>query len=302
MGASLSGPARPGPVFTALVTLVAMVAFASNSILCRLALAPGAIDPASFTALRLVSGALILLVIAHATGRGGRRGSGSWLSGALLFVYAICFSFAYVELTIATGALLLFGAVQLTMLAAAIVGGERPQPWQWLGIAAALCGFVYLVSPGLEAPSPLGSLLMTAAGVAWGFYTLRGRGTGDPIGATTDNFVRSVPLVLLVGGAAMLLAGARVTARGLILAAISGAVTSGLGYVIWYVALRGLTATRAAAVQLTVPVIAAASGVLFMAEAITLRLGIASLAILGGVGVVLAGRETRSAPPASRSG
>jgi drug/metabolite transporter (DMT)-like permease len=278
-----------------------MVAFAANSILCRLALAPGAIDPASFTAVRLASGAAILLVIVHATGRGGLRGSGNWLSGAFLFAYAIGFSLAYVDLTIATGALLLFGAVQLTMLVAAIAGGERPQPLQWLGIAAAVGGFVYLVSPGLEAPSPLGSLLMTAAGVAWGFYTLRGRGTADPIAATGDNFVRSVPLVLVVGLAWVLLRGAHLTTRGLALATISGAVTSGVGYVIWYVALRRLTATRAAAVQLTVPVIAAAGGVLFMAEAITLRLIVASLAILGGVGVVMAGRETRSAPPSGRT-
>ncbi len=279
-------------MLTAAATIVAMVAFASNSILCRLALAPGAIDAATFTTVRLVSGAAILLVIALATGRAKRRGAGNWLSGAMLFAYAICFSLAYLELSIATGALILFGAVQFTMLTAAIVGGERPQPLQWLGLVAALGGFLYLVSPGLEAPSPLGSVLMTAAGVAWGFYTLRGRGTTDPISATTDNFIRAVPFVLIVG--AFMLRSVHVTSRGLILAIVSGAITSGIGYVIWYMALRGLTATRAATVQLTVPVIAALGGVIFMAEAISVRLAVATAGILGGVALVLAGRETNA--------
>lgn len=292
----MSASARPGFILTAAATTVAMIAFASNSILCRLALAPGAIDAASFTVVRLVSGAATLLVIALATGRARRRGAGNWNSGALLFAYAIGFSLAYVSLSIATGALILFGAVQLTMLAAAITAGERPQPLQWFGLAAALGGFVYLVSPGLEAPSPLGSLLMTTAGVAWGFYTLRGRGTADPISATTDNFVRAVPLVLVVG--AVMLRDAHATPRGLILAIVSGAITSGIGYVIWYVALRGLTATRAASVQLTVPVIAALGGVLFMSEAISLRLAIATATILGGVALVLAGREAQTTPAA----
>lgn len=269
-----------------------MIAFASNSILCRLALAPGAIDAASFTTVRLVSGAGALLIIAFSTGRARRRGAGNWVSGAMLFAYAVSFSLAYISLNIATGALILFGAVQLTMILAAIASGERPQPLQWLGLLGAVAGFVYLVSPGLEAPSPLGSVLMTASGVSWGVYTLRGRGNADPISATTDNFVRSVPFVVIVS--AVMLRSVHLTPRGVGLAVASGAVTSGIGYVIWYAALRGLTATRAATVQLTVPVIAALGGVLFMSEAITLRLAIATAAILGGVGLVLSGRESRS--------
>jgi drug/metabolite transporter (DMT)-like permease len=271
---------------------MAMVAFASNSILCRLALEPGAIDAVTFTTVRLVSGALTLLLISFSTGRAKSRGAGNWVSGAMLFAYAVCFSLAYVDLSIATGALILFGAVQLTMLVVAIATGERPQPLQWFGLLAALGGFIYLVSPGLEAPSPLGSVLMTVSGVAWGGYTLRGRASGDPISATTDNFVRSVPFVLVV--AAVMMRGGHLTTRGVVLAIVSGAVTSGIGYVIWYAALRGLTATRAATVQLTVPVIAALGGVIFMSEAISLRLAVATATILGGVALVLVGRESKN--------
>ncbi|MFN2369538.1 MAG: DMT family transporter, partial [Candidatus Krumholzibacteriia bacterium] len=274
---------------TAVATVGAMVAFAANSLLCRLALGPGTIDAATFTAVRLVSGAAVLLVVSRATGRVRRRGAGSWRSGALLFVYAFCFSLAYLELTVATGALILFGSVQLTMLLVAVARGERPRPRQWLGLGAALGGFVYLVSPGLAAPPLLGSGLMTASGAAWGVYTLRGRGGADPVAATSGNFVRSLPFVLV---AAVVMAGsAHAAARGLVLAVLSGALTSGLGYVIWYQALRGLTATRAAGVQLTVPLIAAAAGVTFMSEAVSLRLAVATVAILGGVALVLAGRD-----------
>ena len=284
-------PTRQGPALTAVATAVAMIAFASNSILCRLALAPGAIDAVTFTAVRLVSGAATLLLIAFSTGRANRRGAGNWMSGAMLFVYAICFSLAYVDLSIATGALILFCAVQLTMIIPAIATGERPQPLQWFGLMVALGGFIYLVSPGLEAPSPLGSVLMTVSGVAWGVYSLRGRGGADPISATTDNFVRAVPFVLIM--AAVMHRGAHLSTRGVILAVVSGALTSGIGYVIWYAALRGLTATRAATVQLTGPVIAALGGVLFMSEAVSLRLMIATAAMLGGMGLVLAGKETK---------
>lgn len=283
-----------GIIFTAIATTVALIAFASNSILCRLALGPQTIDPATFTTVRLVSGAAVLLVIALATGRADRRGAGNWISGAMLFVYAICFSFAYVVLNTATGALILFGAVQLTMLVTAIATGERPQPLQWLGLFAALGGFIYLVSPGLEAPSPLGSILMTISGAAWGVYTLRGRGGADPISATTDNFVRAVPFVLVVMIASgLLLHDMHVSTRGLVLAVVSGALTSGIGYAVWYTALKGLTATRAATVQLTVPVIAALGGVVFMSEAVSLRLAVSAATILGGVAFVLVGRESR---------
>jgi drug/metabolite transporter (DMT)-like permease len=285
----LPNSSHPGVLRTAAVTTVALMAFASNSILCRLALAPGTIDATMFTTVRLVSGAATLLIIAFTTGRVNRRGAGNWISGAMLFLYAICFSLAYINLNIATGALILFCAVQLTMIITAIATGERPQPLQWLGLVAALGGFIYLVFPGLEAPSTWGSVLMTVSGVAWGIYTLRGRGNADPISATTDNFVRSVPFILVLS--LVMLDGAHATRRGVILAIVSGAITSGIGYVIWYEALRGLTATRAATVQLTVPIIAALGGVLFMSEAVSLRLAVAAAAVLGGVGLVLAGKE-----------
>jgi drug/metabolite transporter (DMT)-like permease len=279
----------PKPLAIFLATTAAMIAFAANSILCRLALAPGTIDAAAFTAVRLVSGAAVLLIITSVTGRNRCRGSGSWFSGFMLFVYAVGFSFAYLELSTATGALVLFCSVQLTMIVCAIATGERPRPWQWIGLLGALGGFVYLVLPGLEAPSPLGSLLMTAAGVAWGVYTLRGRGNTDPVAATADNFLRAVPFILIV--LAVQHGSWRTTTHGLILATVSGAVTSGIGYVIWYAALKGLTATKAAAVQLTVPVIAAVGGLLFMSEALSLRLVLASTAILGGIGLVLRGKD-----------
>jgi drug/metabolite transporter (DMT)-like permease len=281
---------RRATSFTVTTTTLALIAFASNSILCRLALAPGAIDAATFTTIRLVSGAVTLLVISLATGRVKRRGSGNWFSGGMLFLYAICFSLAYVDLTVATGGLILFCAVQLTMMVTAIVTGERPQPLQWVGLLVALGGFLYLVSPGLEAPSVTGSMLMTASGIAWGLYTLRGRGNADPISATTDNFVRSVPFILVVGG--FMLRGAHVTAPGVVLALVSGSLTSGIGYVIWYAALKGLTATRAASVQLTVPIIVVLGGVVFMSEAVSLRLAVAAAAMLGGVGLVLGGKES----------
>ncbi len=280
---------QPGALLTTVATVTALLAFAANPVLCRWALGQGAIDAAGFAVVRLVSGAATLLVVAFATGRGDRRGAGNWGSGAALFAYAVCFSFAYLELTVATGSLILFGAVQVTMLGAAFAGGERPQPRQWAGLAAAVGGVVILVAPGLQAPPPLGSALMAVAGIAWGAYSLRGRGNDDPVAATVDNFVRAVPFVLVVGLAQ--LSRIHATPRGVVLAALSGSVTSGLGYTVWYAALRGLTATRAATVQLTVPVIAASIGVLLLGEHISVRLVIATVAILGGVGVVLAGRE-----------
>jgi drug/metabolite transporter (DMT)-like permease len=268
-----------------------MTAFAANSILCRLALGPPDIDAAGFTAIRLVSGAVTLLAIARLSGRERTPQSrGNWTSGAALFVYAIMFSFAYLRLDVGTGALILFALVQVTMIAWGLMKGERPRPLQWFGLALAGGGLVYLVSPGLSAPSPLGSAMMGTAGVAWGVYSLRGRSTTDPVVTTTDNFVRSVPMVLVV--AAVMFRDLDLSTRGVILAVASGAIASGVGYVIWYAALRGLTATRAATVQLTVPVIAALGGLAFLSEPVTLRLAISTVGILGGVGLVLAGRET----------
>ncbi|MBI4622330.1 MAG: DMT family transporter [Verrucomicrobia bacterium] len=276
-------------VRTIAFTLFALVAFAANSVLCRLALAPGAIDAASFSTVRLSSGAITLLMITIVMQRGSFRVHGSWISAAMLFSYAVPFSFAYLSLGAATGALILFGAVQATMMVAAIVAGERPHPWQWLGLFVALTGLVGLVLPGLTAPPLVGSALMAIAGISWGGYSLRGRGTADPLGDTTSNFLRSVPFVMIVSLFAV--RQFHVTPSGILLAICSGALASALGYVGWYAALAGLTATRAAAVQLSVPVLAAVGGVAFLAEAVSLRLLVSAFLILGGVGLAVMGRK-----------
>ncbi len=275
---------------TTLLTTLALVGFAANSILCRGALGGLRIDAASFSLVRLASGAATLAIL-HALVAGSvKRPSGSWVSALLLLLYAVPFSFAYNTLGTATGALILFGAVQATMLIAALVTGERPHRLQWLGLVVAALGLVYLMLPGLEAPEPVGSVLMALAGVAWGFYSLRGRGSDDPLADTAGNFIRSVPMVALVSLAS--LADFHISPAGGTLAVASGALASGVGYSIWYAALRGLTATMAATVQLSVPIIAAVGGVLFMAEGITERLVLSSVLILGGVGMAsLSGRR-----------
>lgn len=278
------------PARTLALTLCALIAFASNSILCRLALAAHTIDPASFTSIRIASGAVTLAAIAAFTRRGARAGGG-WGSALFLFLYAAAFSFAYISLSAGTGALILFGCVQVTMIAAALRAGERPGPLQWTGLALALGGLVYLTMPGLTAPSPAGSALMALAGFAWGVYTLRGRRESKPLAATGRNFLRAVPFALAVSLAT--LARRDVSARGALLAVASGALASGIGYVVWYAALRGLSATRAATVQLSVPVIAALGGVLFLSETVSARLALAALLILGGVALALAGRAQR---------
>lgn len=284
---------HPAGARTLLVTTLAMTAFAANSILCRLALGRPDIDAASFTTIRLVSGAATLLAIARSSGRRRtERAIGDWVSAAALFAYAILFSFAYLRLNVGTGALILFALVQATMIVWGLVRGERPRSFQWLGLAAAFGGLVYLVSPGLAAPSAAGSLMMGAAGLAWGIYSLRGRGTTDPIVTTTDNFIRSVPMVLIV--AALSYRSIDLSTRGVLLAVASGSIASGVGYVIWYAALRVLSTTRAASVQLTVPVIAALGGLAFLGEHVSPRLVISAVLILGGVGLTLIGREHAS--------
>jgi len=275
-------PAAPARIL--LLTLLALVAFAGNSILCRLALGEQSIDAASFAALRLFSGALVLLVALRLR---GERPTGSWTAGLALFLYAVPFSFAYLRLSTGTGALILFGTVQAIMIAAGLREGERPHRWEWCGLLLAVSGLVYLVSPGLRAPAHIGSALMVVAGVAWGAYSLRGRSSGSPVAATAGNFLRAVPFALLVSLAC--LSAAHLSLRGVLLAMFSGAVTSGLGYVIWYAALRGLTTTRAATAQLAVPALAALGGVLLLGEPVTPRLVMAALLILGGVALALQG-------------
>jgi drug/metabolite transporter (DMT)-like permease len=283
-----ASPDLPSPARTLLLTLVAVVAFAANSVLCRLALGEGLIDAASFATVRVMAGALILVVLMTPRWRAHGRRPADWVTASMLFTYMVFFSFAYLSLGVAAGALVLFPTVQLTMFISALRSGERFPALSWAGLSLAVIGLVYLVSPGLSAPDPLGAALMAVAGVAWGIYSLRGAGGSDPLEATANNFLCSVPLVL---GVSLLFAGQmHVTAAGVFWAVISGAVASGLGYVVWYAALKGLTASRAATVQLSVPVIAAFGGVVLLSEPVTLRLLLASAAILGGVAMVLGQR------------
>lgn len=273
------------------ITIFALLMFAANSVLCRMALGSAAIDAASFSTIRMASGAAMLLLIVLLRDRGTLQGGGDWRSAFWLFLYAVPFSFAYLGLGAGTGALILFGSVQLTMLLSAWRAGERPLPAQWTGLLIALGGLVHLVSPGLSAPPTVSAGLMTLAGLAWGIYSLRGRNGGDPLLRTTGNFVRTVPMVLVVSAVAW--SQAHITATGALLAVVSGAMASALGYVAWYAALRHLTATTASTLQLSVPVIAALGGAALLSEAITLRLVIASALVLGGVGLTLI-RQQRS--------
>jgi drug/metabolite transporter (DMT)-like permease len=270
-------------------TTFALVAFAFNSILCRLALGTEAIDATSFTFVRLLSGAIVLVSIDSVFGRKETKAKkGNWLSAFFLFAYAICFSLAYINLTTATGALILFGSVQLTMIGAALVKGERPLIIEWLGLFLALGGLIYLVFPGLSAPPPFSSLLMMFAGIAWGFYTLRGRGSKNPLADTAGNFLRSLPMIILF--AAPFVYQIHLSTKGIILAVLSGAIASGIGYSIWYAALKYHTATRAAILQLSVPALAAIGGVIFLSENISVRLLVASALILGGIGLAILGK------------
>lgn len=261
-----------------------MMAFAGNSLLCRVALKHTSIDAADFTAIRLVSGALMLWLLTISK-RDERAGHGNWLSAIALFVYAAGFSFAYLSLSAATGALLLFGAVQATMIGQGIARGERLHGIALAGMLLALAGMVWLLLPGLAAPPLSGSLLMLGAGVAWGVYSLRGRSGGAPLKVTAGNFRRAVPLALAL--CLLNLDHKNLDPAGLIYAIASGALTSGVGYAIWYSVLPALKATQAATIQLSVPVLAAAGGIVFLGEAITLRLAIASVAILGGIAMMI---------------
>ena len=278
---------------TSLLTTLTMIAFASNSVLNRLALAQNTIDAASYTTIRLVTGAITLFVIASVQRKADQPIlRGSWISAAFLFLYAITYSFAYLSLTAGTGALILFGSVQITMIIAALSSGERPHILEWIGLFLALGGLVYLVFPGLAAPPPLGSGLMAFAGIAWGFYSIRGRGSNNPLAATAGNFVYAIPMILLIR--LVSLSNIHVSTNGILLATLSGALASGVGYVIWYAALRGLTTIRAAIVQLSVPVIAAWSGVIFLAENISLRLLVAGVFILGGIALAAFSRVKKA--------
>jgi len=266
------------------LTALAMIAFAGNSLLCRAALKHTGIDAASFTTIRLLSGAMMLWLVAR-TRPGIQTGRGNWLSALALFAYAAGFSFAYVNLPAASGALLLFGAVQATMIGHGIWAGERLSKAQFVGLVLAFGGLVGLLLPGLSAPPLFGSVLMLGAGVAWGIYSLRGKGAGDPTRVTAGNFLRAVPIAAALS--AFMLNRGSLDQAGFWYAVASGAVASGIGYAIWYTALPALKATHAATVQLSVPVIAALGGIVFLDETMTLRLVLASIAILGGIALVI---------------
>jgi drug/metabolite transporter (DMT)-like permease len=269
---------------TIILTSLAMIAFAGNSLLCRLALKHTSIDAASFTTIRLISGAVMLWLVVRIRG-GTHAGGGNWLSASALFVYASGFSFAYMSLSAATGALLLFGAVQVTMIGYGVWSGERLLRLQLVGFMLAFGGLVGLLLPGLSAPPLYGSILMLCAGAAWGIYSLRGRGAGDPIKVTAGNFLRAVPIAVTMS--ILMFHGTFLNNPGFWYAVSSGALSSGIGYAIWYTALPGLKATNAAIVQLSVPVIAALGGIIFLGEPISLRLVLASVAILGGIALVI---------------
>jgi len=270
------------------LTSLAMIAFAGNSLLCRVALKHTGIDAASFTTIRLISGALMLWLLARMS-RAAHTGKGNWPSAFALFVYAAGFSFAYVSLPAATGALLLFGAVQATMIGHGIWTGERLLKLQVAGLVLALVGLVGLVLPGLSAPPLYGSTLMLGAGVAWGVYSLRGKGAGDPTRVTAGNFLRAAPIAAALS--VLMVNRASLDHAGFWYAVSSGALASGIGYAIWYTALPALKATTAATVQLSVPVIAALGGIIFLGEPITPRLVLASVAILGGIALVILERQ-----------
>jgi len=275
-------------------TSIAMLAFAGNSILCRMALRDGAIDPASFTSIRLLSGALALLLIVRLTSKDSSvREHGNWMSAFVLFIYAACFSYAYISLSAGAGALILFGFVQGTMIAMALWSGDRPNVSEWLGWLLALGGLVWLLIPGIEAPATVGATLMALAGIAWGVYSIRGRKQTNALLSTCSNFVYSIAFVIIL--AAITINSADVTGRGILLAVISGAITSGVGYVIWYAALNYLRTMQAALVQLSVPAVAAAGGVILLAEPVSLRLLTSGALILGGISLALVQKSHRAA-------
>jgi drug/metabolite transporter (DMT)-like permease len=275
-------------------TCFALLAFAANSIFCRLALSDAAIDPSSFTAIRLLSGMIALTVILRLSHNrqqfSPKRFGARCVSALLLFIYALSFSYAYVTLETATGALVLFAAVQITMIVASVLMGHRLERLEWAGIFTAFTGFVYLVWPDLSSPSLSGFILMVISGVAWGGYTLAGKGSLEPLRDTCLNFLYTLPLLGVL--IAIMYQNAALSSQGLILAILSGAIASGLGYTVWYMALKGLSITQAAVVQLTVPAIAALGGVLFASEVLSLRLLLSSLLILGGIlAVIMAKRR-----------
>lgn len=297
---------------TSIATIIALLAFAANSVLTRLALEDASIDPSSFTILRLAAGSIMLFILIFTIRpklpinpirkhlhmslyemamRHDSKVKGSWVSGFMLFLYAACFSFAYMILDTATGALILFAAVQISMIAISLFNGNRPKSLEWLGIGVAFVGFIYLILPDIGTPSLKGFVLMSVAGIAWGIYTLRGRKSAEPLTDTAFNFLRATSFSGFIFIAN--LSDLSISTQGFVLAIISGALTSGIGYAIWYIALRGLTLTTAAVVQLSVPVIAGIGGILFIAETPSSRLVVSCILILGGIFLVISNRQNK---------
>jgi drug/metabolite transporter (DMT)-like permease len=275
------------------LTFLALIAFAANSVLCRLALGGGAIDASSFTVIRLVSGVVSLFIILSIKGDNKEnttviKPTGSWSAAFVLFIYAVTFSYAYLSVDTGTGALILFGAVQMTMIMLSIIAGTRLHLIEWSGVVLAFSGFIYLVLPNISTPSFHGFILMTVSGISWGIYTLKGRNSKYPLMDTTYNFIRTIPFVILL--TVFTMHNMEYTVEGIILALISGAITSGVGYTIWYIALGGLSSTQAAVIQLSVPVIAALGGVVFVSEVITMRLIFSTTAVLVGILMVVLGK------------
>ena len=275
------------------MTCLALIAFAANSVLCRLALGNEVIDAASFTTIRLLSGAIALFIILTITGKAQKSAkksvsTGSWSASIALFLYAVTFSYAYLSVDTGTGALILFGSVQITIIMLSMRLGVKLHLIEWLGVITASVGFIYLMLPTITTPSINGFILMTISGVSWGLYTLKGRGSKNPLKDTTYNFLRAIPFVILL--ALLTISNATYSLEGVTLAIISGAITSGVGYTIWYIALGGLSSTQAAVIQLSVPIIAAIGGVIFVSETITIRLMVSTIIVLSGILMVVLGK------------
>jgi drug/metabolite transporter (DMT)-like permease len=277
---------------TIVFTLLALFAFAANSVLCRLALTDNAIDPSSFTITRLLSGAIVLAILVYLTpSKESSQTKGSWAGGFALFIYAASFSYAYVSLETGIGALILFSCVQIMMIVTAVLSGDKLSHLEWMGAGIAFSGFVYLIFPGLTAPSVSGLIMMSISGVAWASYTLLGMRSTNPLRDTAFNFLRTLPFLLIL--LILSLKNISLSQTGILLAVVSGAVTSGVGYAVWYVALRQLSTVQAAIVQLFVPVLATLSGVIFVNESLSLRLILASVMILGGIFAVTASKHSK---------
>ena len=278
---------------TIALTSFSLIAFAGNSILCKLALGQNRLDAASFTIIRLLSGIIVLLLISQVFGRKSNSiNKRNWISSAALFLYAVTFSYAYISLDTGTGALILFGAVQITMILASLIFGNRLHFWEWIGIISACSGFIYLIQPSITTPSLAGFILMTIAGIAWGIYTLRGKGSKQAIQDSASNFFYTLPFVVTL--LIIEFNNINLSRSGIILAILSGAVASGMGYTVWYMTVKRLSTLQASVVQLLVPVIAAVGGVIFAQESISMRLVLSSIAILGGILFVLLGQRFKS--------